>query len=126
MHLAFIALIVIVSIAGILSVTANDIQTKMSLNDAMDDSRKIDLVRQEETLKAYINEDGTIGIMNIGFNDASVMMYGMYGDFGDSNIIFTSESEESILSSLSENIIMPISDAPKLKPGEENCLSSLP
>ena len=119
MHLAFIALIVIVSIAGILSITANDIQTKMSLNDAMDDSRKIDLVRQEETLKAYINEDGTIGIMNIGFNDASVMMYGMHGDFGDSNIIFTSESEESILSSLSENIIMPISDAPKLKPGEE-------
>jgi hypothetical protein len=119
MHLAFIALIVIVSIAGILSVTANDIQTKMSLNDAMDDSRKIDLVRQEETLKAYINEDGTIGIMNIGFNDASVMMYGMYGDFGDSNIIFTSESEESILSSLSVNTIMSISDAPKLKPGEE-------
>ena len=115
MHLAFIALIVIVSIAGILSITANDIQTKMSLNDAMDDSRKIDLVRQEETLKAYINEDGTIGIMNIGFNDASVMMYGMYGDFGDSNIIFTSESEESILSSLSVNTIMSISDAPKLK-----------
>ena len=121
MHMAYVALIGVLAVGGLIAVATQNIQMESQINDAVVETLKKETDRQEESLRGYIDADGNILIKNRGFNTATIMMYGINSTAGHSNVMFVPKiNSTDVLTTLSHDTLMlPLHSAPTVKPGEE-------